>query len=312
MRVLIADDDNISRLILRKAVEKAGHECLDARDGVEAWELFQASEFELIISDWMMPRMSGIDLCQKVRDEEQGSYTYFIFLSALADKDHLLTGIEAGADDYLTKPLDRAELQVRLISAERITRLHQRLQAQNSELEQLNRQLFEQARRDPLTHLRNRLQLREDLEVLRARVLRYNHRICAVMADIDFFKDYNDRYGHLAGDEVLISVARVLTECSRTGDAAYRYGGEEFLMILPEQSLETAAIAADRIRQAIERLAILHEDNPISGRVTISAGVAELHNNDERKTIDMLLQEADSALYAAKQAGRNRVTCFDG
>jgi two-component system, cell cycle response regulator len=311
MRVLIADDDNISRLILRKAVERAGHECLDASDGVEAWELFQASDFDVVISDWMMPRMSGIEFCHKVRAHERQGYAYFIFLSALSDKDHLLTGIEAGADDYLTKPLDRAELQVRLITAERITSLHHMLQAQNNQLEQLNRQLFEQARRDPLTQLGNRLQLREDLEVLRARVMRYDHRLCAIMSDIDCFKKYNDRYGHLAGDEVLTTVAQVLATCFRTGDAAYRYGGEEFLIILPEQTLENALTAAERMRQEIEHLAIPHEDSPAMGVVTVSAGVAELYSA-ESKTIDKLLQEADSALYAAKQAGRNRIVAFDG
>ncbi|HEX2182857.1 MAG TPA: diguanylate cyclase [Rubrobacteraceae bacterium] len=307
MKILIAEDDTVSRTILKRAVEKFGHECLAAEDGEKAWELYRETpDVDAIISDWMMPGMDGLELCRKVRDEERGGYTYFIFLTALGDRDHLLMGLEAGADDYLSKPLDRDELQVRLISALRVTQLHRRLAFQNDELETLNRKLFEQSREDPLTRLGNRLRLREELDALLGGAERYGHSYSAVLCDVDYFKLYNDRYGHLAGDEVLQKVASTVIKELRSGDTAYRYGGEEVLIILPEQSLESAAAIADRLRRAVEDLRIPHEAKDPPGVVTISAGVAALPAGGA-KSADDLLKEADEALYRAKQSGRNRV-----
>jgi two-component system cell cycle response regulator len=311
LRILIAEDDTVSRTILRRAVEKFGHECLAAEDGEKAWEIYRETPgVDAIISDWMMPGMDGLELCRKVRGEEREGYTYFIFLTALGDRDHLLRGLEAGADDYLGKPLDRDELQVRLISARRVTELHWRLAFQNGELEVLNRKLFEQSREDPLTRLGNRLRLREELEALRGRVERYGHNYSAVLCDVDCFKLYNDHHGHLAGDEVLQKVAETIADHCRSGDTAYRYGGEEFLIILPEQSQEAAAIAG-RLRRAVEDLRIPHEAKDPPGIVTISAGVATL-SAGANKSADDLLAEADTALYRAKQSGRNRVASYDG
>ena len=310
MRILIADDDAVSRTILRRSVEKFGHECLAAEDGESALEIYRANpEVDVIISDWMMPGIDGLELCRSIRDEERGAYTYFIFLTALGDKSHLLSGLEAGADDYLSKPLDRDELQVRLISASRVTALHRRLAYQNEELEMLNRKLFDQSREDALTRLGNRLRLREDLETLSAQVERYGHTYCTMLCDVDFFKAYNDTYGHLAGDEVLKRVADVISENLRGGDMAYRYGGEEFLIILPQQSVESAVSTADRLRRAVENLGITHEKCP-SGVVTISVGVGALLDG-EPKSADDLLKEADTALYHAKESGRNRVASYE-
>lgn len=168
MRVLLAEDDAVSLLILRRAVEKLGHECLAAENGEDAWQTYKENpDVGVIISDWMMPGVDGLELCRRVREEEREGYTYFIFLTALGDKEHLLMGFEAGADDYLSKPLDREELQVRMISAGRLTKLHQQLAEQRSELEKLNSRLTDQARTDHLTGLGNRLRMQEDLEVLR-------------------------------------------------------------------------------------------------------------------------------------------------
>lgn len=309
--MLIAEDDAVSRLILGRAVEKFGHECLVAADGEEAWSLYgETPDLDVIISDWMMPGVDGLELCRRVRGDGRGTYTYFIFLTALGDKEHLLMGLEAGADDYLSKPLDRDELQVRLISASRVTELHRRLAAQNEELEKLNRRLFEQSREDPLTCLGNRLRLREDLEILQARAERYGHSYSVVLCDVDFFKSYNDRYGHIAGDEVLVKVAKEIAEGRRSGDTAYRYGGEEFLIVLPEQAREEAVAAAERLRRSIEALGIPHESKDPPGSVTISAGVATLGAGTP-KSPDDLLREADAALYRAKEAGRNRVSSFE-
>ena len=196
---------------------------------------------------------------------------------------------------------------MRLIAAYRVTDLHRRLAQQRDELAKLNRRLFEQSREDPLTHLGNRLRLREDLETLHARVERYGYSYAVILCDVDHFKAYNDRYGHLAGDEALVKVAKEIDEGRRSGDTAYRYGGEEFLIVLPEQSLETATTVAERLRVSIEALRIPHEPNEPSGLVTISAGVAALGVGDPRRSPDDLLREADGALYRAKEAGRNRV-----
>ena len=308
MKILIAEDDAVSRTILHRAVEKFGHECLAAEDGQKAWELYRETpEVDAIISDWMMPGMDGLELCRKVREEAKPrGYTYFIFLTALGDRDHLRIGLEAGADDYLFKPLDRDELQVRLISARRVTELHRRLAFQNVELEKLNRELFEQSREDALTQLGNRLRLRDELEALRGRVQRYDHNYSAVLCDVDHFKPYNDHYGHLAGDEVLRKVAQTIAAHCRSGDTAYRYGGEEFLIILPEQDRDSAVEVADRLRQAVEELGIPHEAKDPPGVVTISAGVAALPAGTSKSAAN-LLGDADAALYRAKQSGRNRV-----
>lgn len=310
MRVLIAEDDPPSRLIHQMIVEKCGHDCLLAKDGEEAWKLFQASEVDVILSNWMMPNVDGIELCRRVRKEKRAAYTYFILLTSRGEKEHLLEGMNAGADDYLTKPLDAEELQVRLISASRVTSLHRQLAEKTQGLERLNFLLFEQARKDPLTQLGNRLRLREDLEVMRGRIERYGHGYCAVLCDIDFFKPYNDHYGHLAGDEVLIKVADTVAQHLRSGDTAYRYGGEEFLAILPEQTLKAGTIVADRVRRAVEDLAIPHEAKTPPGVLTISAGVAAL-SPEENKDVETLLKEADSALYCAKESGRNRVVVYE-
>jgi two-component system, cell cycle response regulator len=310
LRVLIAEDDTVSRMGLQKSVEKFGHECLVAEDGEKAWELFQNTpEVDLIISDWMMPSIDGLEFCRRVRAMNSSWYTFFIFLTALGDKEHLLEGMWAGADDYLAKPLDGEQLQVRLIAASRVNSLHRQLNEQAAELEKLNRELLVLARQDPLTRLGNRLQLREDLETLSIQAKRYGHGYCAVLCDIDFFKPYNDYYGHLSGDEVLKKTASVISENLRAGDAAYRFGGEEFLIILPEQTLESAPVAAERLCRGVEGLAMPHEAKTPPGVVTISAGLAAL-SPGEKKPTEKLLQEADTALYSAKEAGRNTVVVY--
>lgn len=314
MRVLVAEDDTVSRTILRRAVERAGHEVVVAEDGEEAWRLYKADpDVDVVISDWMMPGVDGPELCARIRAEEEGTeqYTFFVFLTALGDRQHLLEGLRTGADDYLAKPLDRDELEARLLSASRVISLHRQLADGRAHLRELNARLFEQARHDPLTGLGNRLLLNENLETATALAERYGHGYCVVLFDVDFFKRYNDLYGHLAGDEVLKKVAAVAAESFRDGDTIYRYGGEEFLALLPEQTLKTAAVAAERLRRGIEALAIPHEAKDPPGVVTASMGIAELPPNS-KKPAEALLKEADEALYRAKGSGRNRVAVYAG
>jgi two-component system, cell cycle response regulator len=306
VKVLIAEDDGVTRLLLQRAVERLDHECLGVEDGLQALAAFQQDQFDVVISDWMMPGLDGPDLCRRVRAMESMHYSYFILLTALADKGHFLSGMEAGADDYLQKPFDREELQVRLQVARRVTSLHRQLADKNAELERLSAAMATSARTDPLTQLSNRLRLREDLESLQGRVERYNHGYCLALLDVDQFKAYNDCYGHQAGDRVLQEVASTIGQQLRTGDQAYRYGGEEFLVILPEQPMGYAESAVNRLLKAVERLAIPHTANPPSGVVTISAGLSLLRQG-QVATCDDILHLADQALYRAKAAGRNQL-----
>jgi len=323
MRVLIAEDDAVSRTILKRAVERLGYEVLATADGQEAWDSYRLdpSSFDVVISDWMMPGIDGVALCRRIRSHQDSreGYPFFVFLTALGDKEHLLEGMRAGADDYLRKPLDRDELGARLAAASRVIGLQRQLLAQKGELERLNAELAELARRDPLTGLGNRLRLREDLEMLGAHVGRYGHSYCAVLYDVDFFKAYNDLYGHLAGDEVLRKVANTILETVRAGDASYRYGGEEFLVLLPEQTINDAHAAAERVLAAVRGLDIEHKGSP-KGVVTVSCGMARLAPGGDAtgggpggstKAAETLLRRADRALYRAKEAGRDTVEVYE-
>jgi diguanylate cyclase (GGDEF)-like protein len=299
----VADDDRTSLLIVETAIRSLGHEVHVVTDGAQAWEAFQHLDPDVVISDWKMPALTGLQLCQKIRDHP--GYTYFILVTGHGAHDQILEGMAAGADDYLIKPLDPEDLEGRLIAAARVTALHHQLAGQRCELEGFNAKLTEMAHRDSLTGLRNRRALQEDLELLEARVIRYGHRYCMALLDVDHFKAYNDAYGHPAGDRTLQAVANELVRQARAGDTIYRYGGEEFLCIFPEQSLASGTIAVERMRTSLEALAIAHAATP-RGRVTVSAGMAVLDPNHTRFAGEVL-EEADQALYRAKALGRNRV-----
>jgi two-component system chemotaxis response regulator CheY len=218
--------------------------------------------------------------------------------------------MEAGADDYLAKPFDREELQARLLAAGRVMALHRQLAQQNAELAELNRALFDSARTDPLTGLGNRLRLWEDLQKTQAQVERYGYQYAVGLCDVDQFKAYNDRYGHQAGDEALRAVAQTIAAQCRAGDSAYRYGGEEFLLLLPEQSQVAATIALNRVRQAVQALGIPHAGNPSLAVLTLSGGIAVMQPGSAQSA-DALLTQADGALYDAKARGRNRIVIHE-
>ena len=305
MRILVADDEPTSRLIAQLALRGLGHECDTVVDGAQAWDAFRTNPPDVVISDWMMPGLSGLELCRKIRAHTSASYTYFILVTGQGARDQVIEGMNAGADDYLIKPLDTDALEARLIVADRVTSLHRQLAHQRTELEGLNHELTLIALRDPLTGLGNRRALEEDLSLLEARVARYGHRYSIALLDVDHFKAYNDTYGHQAGDQILRTVADQLKEEARGGDAVYRYGGEEFLCVFPEQSLATATVAAERMRSALEGLAIPHSADSLDV-VTLSAGLAVLDPRQTR-SVGEVVKEADQALYRAKQLGRNRV-----
>jgi two-component system, cell cycle response regulator len=305
VKVLVADDEPVTRLIAAAALGSLGHDCTTVSDGAAAWEAYRSERPDVVISDWLMPGLTGPELCRNIRSEPASDYPYFIMISVLGSPDKVIEGMTAGADDYLVKPLDPDELQLRLVAAARVTALHQQLAQQRSELEHLNHELTVTVRKDPLTGLGNHRALEENLALLDALVSRYNRRYCLAMLDIDHFKSYNDTYGHLAGDQALRAVAAKLNEQVRSGDALYRYGGEEFLCVLLEQSLMTGTPAVERMRAGVESLAIPHFGSP-TGVLTISAGLAE-PDPAHKKPASEVLKDADAALYRAKNTGRNRV-----
>lgn len=298
MKVLVADDDPGSLMVARAAVERSGHDCLAAADGDEAWALYLEHQPDVVVTDWMMPGMDGLALCRAIRAREQDLYTYVVLLTSQGSRDDVLAGLEAGADDYVTKPLDPFVLHARLLVARRITTLH-------ADLAHYRRVLSRQARTDPLTGLDNRLKLSEDLEQLHRRSGRYGEQYSLAMCDVDNFKSYNDVYGHQAGDLALRAVGAALLGIVRKSDGVYRYGGEEFLLVLPQQSVSAAKALMERVLEAVRDLAIVHAGDP-SGQLRLSAGISSF-SADHRVDADTLVGEADAALYAAKAAGRNRV-----
>jgi two-component system cell cycle response regulator len=312
LKVLIAEDDPDARQGLETAVRLLGHSCAVACDGLEAWEMHQADRADVILADWNMPRLDGVGLCQRIRSIGPNvAYTHFVFITGTSDKAHFIEAMHAGADDFLTKPVDLDNLRARLEVARRAVTIQRQGEAKHSALRRKSDGDFRAARTDPLTAVSNRLELTEDLQVLASRVDKYGHPYSAALSDIDSFKAYNDCFGHLAGDDVLRRVAHTIHAGLRRGDGFYRFGGEEFLAILPEQSLVESAAGMDRVRHEVEELHIIHAPQASMPFVTISVGIAEL-NPDSTGGIEDWLRRADAALYFAKALGRNRVSTEGG
>lgn len=298
MIVLVADDDPGSLLVAKAAVARSGHDCLTAKNGDEAWALFLEHRPDVVVTDWMMPGLDGLALSRAIRAQAPDLYTYIVLLTSQGSRDDVLAGLAAGADDYVTKPLDPFVLHTRLLVAKRVTTLH-------ADLAHYRKMLSQQARTDPLTGLGNRLKLTEDLAQLHARSQRYGEEYCLAMCDVDNFKRYNDIYGHQAGDLALRAVAAALARVARSSDGVYRYGGEEFLLVLPSQSKQGAKDMLERALLAVQGLNIIHTGDP-TGHVTLSAGISAF-TRGRHADADRVLGEADAALYTAKAAGRNRV-----
>lgn len=306
LRVLVVDDDDDARFCVGQAIEAWDHEVVLAADGAEAWNIHQEKPVDVILSDWQMPKMDGAELCERTRAcEEADRYTHFIFMTGDASAARFERGVEVGADDFLSKPLDLPELRARLISASRVSALQRRLSDRNRRAREDSSANFVAARTHALTEVPTRRRLREDLEALHARGARYGHHYAIALCDLDNFKAYNDHHGHLAGDDALRRAARCIREHLRSGDTVYRYGGEEFLVVLPEQTVIEASAAMERVRRSLEDLAIEQAPGGSSPVLTLSIGVAELTPADGAPA-DWVAR-ADAALYEAKAHGRNRV-----
>ncbi len=308
MRVLVVDDDPTSLLLLKAIVSRLGHECVVAEDGSGAWEVLSSGGIDVLLTDWMMPGLDGPELCRRVRDQPGDSYIYIVLTTGLDHPEHILEGMGAGADDYLTKPVDSFAVQTRLVAAERVTGLHTTLAQTQAELERANFELLERSLTDDLTGLGNRRRMEEDLARTHARAVRLGRTYGVALFDIDHFKLYNDHYGHIAGDEALRRVAACIDLVVRAGECAYRYGGEEFLLLMPDcEPTDSIFVSGERIRQTLVEAEFSHAARPSSPPlVTLSGGVACWTPGSPISPLD-LIEQADEALFLAKSAGRNRI-----
>ncbi|NLG75251.1 MAG: diguanylate cyclase [Xanthomonadaceae bacterium] len=299
-RILLVDDEPTQRLIMARLLKRAGYDVETASNGKEALEKIEAGDFQLMITDWEMPEMDGIALCSALRSSQTKGYIYTILLTARDAIEHVVTGLQAGADDYLTKPVVEPELIARLSTGKRIVTLERSLRNANEE----NRRL---SITDPLTGAYNRRYLMEQLPREIERGARYGRQLSVIMCDVDHFKKINDTYGHLVGDEVLKWFVQQLNDGVRACDWVARYGGEEFVIVLPETGVANAATAAEHLREQISKTPFESGGNRLT--VTASFGVSGWSGNvPVGATLDALIAKCDAGVYASKAAGRNRVT----
>lgn len=308
MKVLVADDDAGTRELVKRVLLEAGCDVLSVEDGQRAWAAYQAVGASLVITDWEMPGIDGIELCLRIRQHHQVGYTYIIVLTRRRGRNHLIEGLSAGADDFIVKPLHPEELRVRLRVAQRIVSLETHLRQANHQLICMNDRLLKMTRLDPLMEIGNRMAFEEKFDEYHRRALQEGQHYALVMCDVDNFKQCNDSFGHQLGDDVLRQVAAAIRLRLRTDDAAFRYGGEEILLLLRGQNLAGAVAAADRIRGAVEALEFTSSDGSRLFHATVSCGVV-CHPGDSSQALGRreLVDRADRALYQAKKLGRNLV-----
>lgn len=299
--ILIAEDNPVSRKLMEMTLRQAGYEVVSAENGLQALKVFKERFFPIILTDWGMPEMDGVELCRAIRENPAQGYVFIFLITARDSKKDIILGLEAGADDYLTKPFDRFELVARLKTALRVL-----------ELEKSLKDAYEKIRilsiTDKLTGCYNRTYMDEYLAKEITRAKRYARPVSLLMADIDHFKRVNDTYGHQAGDLILKDFATSIKKrLRRNVDWIARYGGEEFLVVLPETDYECAMASAERLRTIVAENISLY--NGIEIRITASFGVVGFvpSVNNQKMPYEVIIDRADKALYRAKNDGRNRV-----
>ena len=292
-KVLIAEDDIISCRALEKNLQDWGYVVVVTKNGEEAWDIIKLGETRLAILDWNMPKMDGLELCHKIRNEyqqEKSEYIYIILLTGRDLQEDIITGLSAGADDYITKPFSYMELKVRIQNGVRIIAL------EDSRLKMANT--------DGLTQQWNRRKIIEILEEELNRNLREGKTVGVAMLDIDYFKEINDTHGHLIGDKILIDVTTRLKKTLRNYDQIGRYGGDEFLIILPGLARPNAQSVGERLRKAVCDTKIGTEAGELTASISIGMAVSDI---EVRHLAADLIKVSDQALYQAKEGGRNRV-----
>ena len=294
MKILVVEDDLFAQTILKDALERLGYSVELEGNGRAALERCQQEHFSIIITDWVMPEMDGIEFCRAMRSLPTEDYVFILLLTSLDKKDQLIAGLDAGADEYLVKPIHDIELAARLKAARRIL--------------DLETSLKKLALHDQLTGAYNRGYLDRQLSKEIQRSWRYSHPLSIIICDIDHFKAVNDRYGHQAGDQVLKEFVSLINRSIRNeNDWVARYGGEEFVIVLPETHPGGCEIVAERIRSLIAATAVVVQGGAVA--VTVSFGAITIENTSkiEEMTMDAILGKADECLYRAKETGRNRI-----
>jgi two-component system cell cycle response regulator len=300
MTVLIADDDVLAAKVLEKTLKKWGYDVVRAKNGEEAWEQLEKKSLRLAILDWMMPKLDGVQLCRKVRRKKGATYTYIILLTARDYFEDIIRGLSAGADDYMTKPVNLLELKARLQTGLRILELEDKLLESRQELKEM-------AAHDSLTGLWNRSSILEFLEDELEKSRRERSSIGVIMIDVDHFKRINDTFGHAVGDQVLNRIADCLKTNIRRYNKIGRYGGDEMVVVLPDCQKDHLEKIAERLRASVARHRFKTEPGAL--KVTISCGGAS-SESFQHATLRQLLQASDRALYEAKAKGRNLVVLF--
>jgi diguanylate cyclase (GGDEF)-like protein len=298
--ILVAEDDPISSRILEKKLKSWGYETLLANDGRGAWEALQRPDVRLALLDWMMPEADGPEICRRIRAREKANYTYILLLTGRDQPQDIVVGLQAGADDYMIKPVNFLELKARLQTGHRIIDLEDKLL-------QTHALLTELATKDGLTKLWNRTFIMKFLDEELVRAGRTGSPLSLIMLDLDYFKKINDERGHQTGDKVLIRIAEILTKGVRPYDKIGRYGGDELMIVLPNCDLESGCLIAERLRRACAAEQIRANGKAI--KVTFSAGCVS-SDHLVRPTGDRMIQASDKALYRSKAAGRNHVSSF--
>jgi len=299
-RILVVDDHEDNIELLRARLLARGYQVEAAWDGEEALACVHAAPPDLILLDVMMPKIDGIEVARRIKRDPTLPFIPIIMQTALETTEDKVEGLDAGADDYITKPINFAELEARVKSLLRIKSLQ-------DELERANTRLRHMSQTDGLTGVDNRRHIEERLTEMYEHAARLNEPLAVVMCDVDHFKSVNDTLGHQAGDAVLKQLAEVLRTSAREIDRVGRYGGEEFVVLLPGSNVEDAAAFAERVRRAVEATEFAYPGGTV--RRTLSAGVAAWPHPDVRHQ-EALVKAADDALYAAKEFGRNRIVAY--
>ena len=307
-KILVVDDHEDNIELLRARLEARGYEVFGANDGQAALDQVERACPDLILLDVMMPKMDGMEVVRRLKSNPNLPFIPVIMQTALDSTENKVEGLDAGADDYITKPINFAELEARVNSLLRIKSLQSALAARERELSELNDRLRQISLTDGLTQVENRRSLEERLHDMWQHSVRLHEPIAIVMCDIDKFKSVNDTYGHQAGDAVLKEFALLLKAEAREIDRVGRYGGEEFLLILPGTVLDAAVTFAERLREKVEKHTFTYPGGTLCR--TMSCGVAA-SPHPRVKDQEALLRAADDALYVAKESGRNRVVRFD-